>query len=268
MYSQMAERRKMGYLIVPNFYAPKCSKYVESENPTNIHALSYDKCNFNCNYCVFAYRQQETTYRDYDIDVFREKAKELMKKGNSFKFTGGEPTLDPKLLDRLKVLRDLGAIIYVDSNGSNKKVLKQAIDDGLIDVLGISLKGLSKEEAQQNTFVKNAKICWDNVLEIIQYASGNNHVETIVTYVCYSDFTLDKLYLFSSIINEFPDVYLKINNYQPDVRIEKNGLKPMEKEKLTELVKHFLKKEPEWIGRTILITGAGAVRKFSDVRLL
>ena len=90
MYSQMAERRKMGYLIVPNFYAPKCSKYVESENPTNIHALSYDKCNFNCNYCVFAYRQQETTYRDYDIDVFREKAKELMKKGNSFKFTGGE----------------------------------------------------------------------------------------------------------------------------------------------------------------------------------
>lgn len=258
----------MGYLIVPNFYAPKCLKYIEGENPTNIHALSYDKCNFNCNYCVFSYRQRETIYRNYDIDVFKEKVKELMKKGNSFKFTGGEPTLDPQLLDRLKVLRDLGAIIYVDSNGSNKNVLKQAIDDGLIDVLGISLKGLSKEEAQQNTSVKNSKLCWDNVLEVIQYASENNHVEIIVTYVCYSDFTLDKLYLFSSIIKEFPNVYLKINNYQQDVRIEKNGLIPMENEKLTELLKQFLQKEPEWIGRTILITDAGAVQKFSDIKLL
>lgn len=258
----------MGYLIVPNFYAPKCSKYIESENPTNIHALSYNKCNFNCNYCIFSYRQQETIYRDYDIDAFKEKAKELMKTGNSFKFTGGEPTLDPLLLDRLKVLRDLGAVIYVDSNGSNKNVLKRAIDDGLIDVLGISLKGLSKEEAQKNTSVKNAKISWEHVLDVIQYASENNYVEIIVTYVCYSDFTLDKLYLFSNIIKEFPNVYLKINNYQPDVRIEKNGLMPMEKEKLTQLVKQFLKQEPEWIGRTILITGAGAVQKFSDVRLL
>lgn len=258
----------MGYLIVPNFYAPKCSKYVEGENPINIHALSYDKCNFNCNYCIFSYRQKETIYRDYNIDVFRDKAVELMKKGKAFKFTGGEPTLDPILLDRLSVLRNLGATIYVDSNGSNIKVLKHAIDNGLIDVLGISLKGLSREEAQRNTAIKNIKLCWDNVLEIIRYASENSNVEIIVTYVCYSDFTVDKLYQFSNIIKEYPNVYLKINNYQPDVRIEKNGLRPMKEEKLTELVMQFLQEAPEWTGRTILITGPGAVRKFSDVRLL
>lgn len=258
----------MGYLVVPNFYAPKCAKFISSDDPVNIHAFSYDKCNFHCDYCIFAYRQKETTYHDYDSVAFVNKVKELLPKGTSFKFTGGEPTLDPHILDRLHTLREFGATIYIDSNASNKKILKEALDGGLIDVLGISLKGLTREEAQEHTKIKNAALCWENVLETITYASQSRTVEVIVTYVCYADFSFQKLHEFAKIIEPYPNIYMKINNYQEDPRITDPRLRPKDVGELEDIVKRYLDTYPQWKGKTILITGPNAVQKFSEVELL
>ena len=258
----------MGYLVVPNFYAPKCAKFIDSDEPVNIHAFSYDKCNFNCDYCIFSYRQKETIYRDYDEHSFVDKVTELLPKGTSFKFTGGEPTLDPHFISRLSKLRNLGATIYVDSNASNKKVLKDALDRNLIDVLGVSLKGLTREEAQAHTKIKNSTLCWENVLETIAYASRFSSAEVIVTYVCYADFTPQKLHDFATILEPYPKVYLKINNYQEDHRITDPCLRPKDVDELEGIVETYLDDHPQWRGRTILITGPNAVQKFSAVELL
>lgn len=258
----------MGYLVVPNFYAPKCARFIDSDEPVNIHAFSYDMCNFHCDYCIFPYRKTETTYHEYNDITFMKKVEELLPKGTSFKFTGGEPTLDPYLLDRLSALHKLGATIYVDTNASNKKVLKKAIDRNLIDVLGISLKGLSREEAQTHTQIKNATLCWENVLETIAYSSHFESLEVIVTYVCYADFSFQKLHEFAKILEPYPKVYMKINNYQEDPRITDPNLRPKNVDKLEGIVWSYLDMYPQWKGRTILITGSNAIQKFSAVKLL
>ncbi|PWB02110.1 hypothetical protein C5O24_12675, partial [Paramuribaculum intestinale] len=68
--------------------------------------------------------------------------------GNAFKFTGGEPTLNPKLIDDMEVIRDLGGFIYLDTNGSRPDIVGKIIDRKLVDVLAVSLKGLDFVTAQ------------------------------------------------------------------------------------------------------------------------
>ena len=109
----------MSYLVVPGAFAPKCPKYAKGELPTNVHSISYCKCNFNCEFCFFKYYKDTNKYIDYSEEQFERLVRELLPSGNMFKFTGGEPTLNSDLeLNRIKDQLDLQAerSIYLYQN--------------------------------------------------------------------------------------------------------------------------------------------------------
>lgn len=54
--------------------------------------------------------------------------------------TGGEPTIQPDLLDFLKRIRDLGFLVKLDTNGTNPPTLKELNRCGLIDYLAMDIK--------------------------------------------------------------------------------------------------------------------------------
>lgn len=54
--------------------------------------------------------------------------------------TGGEPTSDPALLPFLRMLRDLGLPIKLDTNGGRPDVLAQILDERLVDMVAMDVK--------------------------------------------------------------------------------------------------------------------------------
>ena len=158
----------MGYFFVTNCFAPKW--HSGKEIPSNLHCVSYEFCNFKCGFCKVAHRNADNKYLKIDsFDRIQKILTELLKYGNGFKFTGGEPTLDPYLHESLEFLKEKGAQIYLDTNGSNYKVIQDLIANSMIDVLGISLKGITKIEATKKSGV-NGVLCWDNVFKTINIA--------------------------------------------------------------------------------------------------
>ena len=179
------EVMKMAYRITPNFFAPK--EFDLDSNNTEYrktHSISFNRCNFKCKFCEFHFRDQQY-YREYD------------------KFTGGESTLNPNLLRDLEIVRKFGGKIYLDTNGSNPSVVKKALEKKLVDVVGISMKGVSQIEALEKSGVQKSILCWDNVLETIKICSEDSNVKVIVTYVCYNDVKKETLFDFAKILSKF-----------------------------------------------------------------
>lgn len=55
--------------------------------------------------------------------------------------TGGEPTLQPGLLDFAEEIKDLGFCIKLDTNGGSPGVLKTLIEASLVDYIAMDIKG-------------------------------------------------------------------------------------------------------------------------------
>lgn len=257
-----------GYLIFPNFFAPKCNKYITDDNPTKIHAISYGICNFNCNYCSFSKQNADGGFYLWkDAEKFSKKVDSLMPLGKSFKFTGGEPTINPLLERDIEIVKNKGGTIYLDTNGSNCKVVENLLNKDLIDVLAISIKGLTKEEAIRNSQCSSVSLCWDNVWKSIELGTKSKNTEVIVTYVCNQYFSYEKLCDFAKKLNAFDNVYLKINNYQEDNGLEGNGWKAYNEEQLENDVKKLVEEDPKWKNRIIVIHNSSAIQRFDKVQL-
>jgi len=54
--------------------------------------------------------------------------------------TGGEPTIQPDIIEFIKKLRKLGYAVKLDSNGTRPDVLKKVIDENLVDFIAMDIK--------------------------------------------------------------------------------------------------------------------------------
>jgi len=97
-------------------------------------------CNFRCPFCHNAsiVQKEEQTYSIEEV------IKEIQKRSNFINgivVTGGEPTIyQEKLIDLLKKLKKLHLKIKLDTNGTNPQLLKQIIDQNLIDYVAMDIK--------------------------------------------------------------------------------------------------------------------------------
>jgi len=252
----------MKYEIIPCHYAPK-RRDLTNENLS--HSIFYGHCNFNCIFCNFRARPK-LSHMHYDNKDFDTLLDELFKHSKNFKFTGGEPTLNPELIRHLTKIKDRGGIIYLDSNGSNPNVIEDLLKIGLVNVLGISLKGVTKEESVQVSR-RNSTLSWDNVFKTLRTAGNYTKVHTIVTLVFTKANYKGRINIFADLIKDIPNVQLKVNN------LLGNNHKPntyelirVQSEDLVDEVENFIAKNIEWKDRLILINTLGAVNDYSKIQ--
>ena len=226
--------------------------------------MAYSKCNFSCAFCKYAVKtEHKANYME--IEDFRLRVLELIKKGNMFKFTGGEPCLNIYLEEELQIVKQNNGIVFLDTNGSLPAIVEKLLKKNLVDVLGVSLKGLTKEEAIATAGIKNSNLCWDNVLKTIALSSKYKNVRTIVTFVAYNNFNYEDMQKFADILDKLGDrIYLKINNLCGEKRRDKS-LKPLSKENLQKIIKQFLNKNKKWKGRIILINDSRAITEYNAI---
>lgn len=255
----------MAYKITPNYFA---IKYWDKQldYPIRLHSISFDKCNFRCGFCNYSNRHLEE-YIDYGEIEFEKTILELIKTSKYFKFTGGEPTLNKNLVRDISLVKKHGGHVFLDSNGSTPKLIETLIKDDLIEVLGISIKGISAEIAERTANIKNRNLCWENVFETLNIAS-KYHIKTIVTMVFYKGVPIENLITFVDLLEKYPDVHMKINNL---LITEFQGLENYEKYGegyLKDALEDLLIARPHWKGRITLVNSNEATTENSAVIFL
>ena len=99
-------------------------------------------CNFICPYChnpelaagpVTGTSRLDTT----DILSFLAARKGLV---DGVVITGGEPCLQPDLMDFIKEIKQMGVAVKLDTNGSKPAVLSRLLDRSLVDYVAMDIK--------------------------------------------------------------------------------------------------------------------------------
>ena len=98
-------------------------------------------CNFRCGFChnpdlVLHFNAVE------DIDE-KEVLEYLKVKKNWIDgvcITGGEPTLYKELIDFISKIKKIGLLVKLDTNGSNPKIVKELIENRLVDYIAMDIK--------------------------------------------------------------------------------------------------------------------------------
>ena len=96
-------------------------------------------CNMNCWYC----HNRDiitSTEGEYDADKILAFIRERKGFLDGVVISGGEPTLQKDLKDFIAQVKDIGLAVKLDTNGTNPDLLKELIDEKLIDYVAMDIK--------------------------------------------------------------------------------------------------------------------------------
>lgn len=117
-------------------------KFTLIDYPGHVAAVVFTQgCNFRCRYChnpelVYPHLLQESVPQEEILSFLRRRQGSL----EGVVITGGEPTLQPDLLDFMQQVKDLGYKIKLDTNGTKPDVIQAALEKHLVDFIAMDLK--------------------------------------------------------------------------------------------------------------------------------
>ncbi len=120
--------------------------------------LFVDKCNFRCPYCqnpLLVLEQAKEALSESEVLEFLRKRKKVL---DGVCVTGGEPTLYAGLKPFFRRVKELGYKIKLDTNGTNPRMVRELIEEKLVDYVAMDIKApLEKYDKATNSIVnKNA----------------------------------------------------------------------------------------------------------------
>jgi len=111
--------------------------------PGKISAVIFTPgCNLNCYYChnrqlIDPSGSNINIYAQNDVLDFLEKRKGLL---DGVVISGGEPTLQTDLRDFMLLLKAMGYLVKLDTNGTNPSVLEDIVSKKAVDYIAMDLK--------------------------------------------------------------------------------------------------------------------------------
>ncbi len=103
-------------------------------------------CNFKCPYCHNSHIvMHPEEYNDLDFYEILSDLKKRKKWIDAVEITGGEPTMFPKLIPMLKLLKKEGFLVKLDSNGSAPKILEKILSKKLVDYVAMDIKNCKEK---------------------------------------------------------------------------------------------------------------------------
>ena len=115
-------------------------------------------CNFRCPYChnpelvLPELIKEQPKITEKEILNFLKEHQKLLE---GVCITGGEPTIQPDLINFIKKVKDLGFLVKLDTNGSRPGVLNSLIEGNLIDYVAMDIKA---PKQKYELFVEDKKI--------------------------------------------------------------------------------------------------------------
>jgi pyruvate formate lyase activating enzyme len=166
------------------------------EYPGKIAAMIFlPSCNFRCSFC-FNPELVSDSDKLKDIDEkevfdFLEKQKKWV---DGLVISGGEPTLHKELPDFIKKIKAMGYLVRIYTNGTNPEMLKQLINEKLIDSIAMDIKAQLTEENYEA--VTNVKGILENVkksISLIMNSSLEYEFRTTVVPSLHSENDIEEI---------------------------------------------------------------------------
>ena len=109
--------------------------------PNKVSCILFTRtCNFRCPFC----HNGLTLLEDFETEISFDEVISFLKKRQGILdgvvISGGEPTLMPDLADKIRVIKNLGFLVKLDTNGSNPDILLDLLEEGLIDYVAMDIK--------------------------------------------------------------------------------------------------------------------------------
>jgi len=154
-------------------------KLSTADFPKTIAATAFfGGCNFSCPFCYNAHlipypkeKMNEEIFFEY-----LQSRKEIIE---GVCITGGEPTLNMDYLKYfLKMLKNMGFMTKIDTNGSNPEGLEEIINNGLVDYIAMDIKTTMDKYESLTGFKGIDKII--SSIEIIKNSSVNHEFRTTI----------------------------------------------------------------------------------------
>ena len=110
-------------------------------------------CNMRCWYCHNSHILEKSKIKVEESEIldFLQSRKGFL---DGVVVSGGEPTLQPDLLEFLAKIKDMGYKVKLDTNGTNSKLLEKIIDLKLVDYVAMDIKA-PLEKYSKITCTKN-----------------------------------------------------------------------------------------------------------------
>ncbi len=105
-------------------------------------------CNFRCPFCSNSALIPLNSGREVKIDIIIRRVLENCGFVDALGFTGGEPTLQPEsILTLCKWAKKQGLKTFLNTNGSNPKLVNKLVNRDLIDYIALDVKAPLRSEA-------------------------------------------------------------------------------------------------------------------------
>ena len=122
-------------------------------------------CNFRCIYC---YNRPLVLPEFYPKTLSFSEIRDYLKKRkgliDAVVFTGGEPTIQPDLMERMLELRQLGFLIKLDTNGAKPEIVEKCIKEEAVDYIAMDVKA----PLEKYKFITQVNVDTNKILQSIK----------------------------------------------------------------------------------------------------
>ena len=194
-------------------------------------------CNFKCPFCYNSSLIDSTDNNflsTNDFFDFLDKRKKVL---DGVAITGGEPLLNPSIKDFIKKIKEKGFLVKLDTNGSNPSLLKELIEENLVDYVAMDIKNTFEKyplTTSVNVEIENIK----NSIFLLINSSIDYEFRTTVVKEFHN---VEDFKLIGNQIKGAKNYYLQ--SYQEKNSVISKNLHPLSKDELQaclKVVKEFV----------------------------
>lgn len=219
------------------------NKLTTQDFPEHLACIIFTKgCNFNCSYCYnrdLVDNKAETIDEDYVMAYLYKRRKIL----DGVVISGGEPTIWDDLIPFIKKVKEFKLDIKLDTNGYNPAMLKEIIDNNLVDYIAMDIKAIPDKYMK----VINKKIDFNKILESIDLIKKSNIKYEFRTTIMKDVHDKNDIIKILKLIG---DSKLYLQNFQYTDVVKDKNIKSFSRDELLKL-KEELKEYPNVIVRYV-----------------
>jgi pyruvate formate lyase activating enzyme len=152
-------------------------------------------CNFRCPFChnpelVFVTRnaQPETRMEEDFFNLLKARKGKL----EGVCITGGEPTLQPDIVDFIRKIKNLGFKVKLDTNGARPDILRKLFSEKLLDFVAMDIKSPPENYAKTS----NSKVDIERIklsVDLIRNSAVDYEFRTTVVPGLHSEKDFEKI---------------------------------------------------------------------------
>lgn len=195
--------------------------------PDHISCIIFTQgCNMRCPFCqnsTLIPIEGEGLIEETEVFDYLELRKNIV---NGITISGGEPTVQKDLKDFIKKVKKLGVDVKLDTNGTNYELLKELIDEKLVDYVAMDIKN-TKAKYGKTSGIENIKL--DNILKSMELLKQNKVSYEFRTTIIDEHHSLQDIL---EIIKQIGDSKYFLQNFKMSDNVRDKNLTELDDDKL------------------------------------